>query len=190
MKLFILLLIGYVTSCKIGYLCFNNTEIVCPGGYYCPIDQPNSTYLCYDGFYCPKGSNNVTFQCQWFSSFFIPCNAGTEKQNLFPFVIIILIISALFYILLISCSQKLISFTLQIILRILNKFNIKNDNYKKFTNGSTIEFSNLTLFTTNKIILRNCSGKFEEGTLTAIMGSSGAGKSSLSNSITGRLGKL
>jgi ABC-type multidrug transport system fused ATPase/permease subunit len=203
---------GIKSQCPLGYLCFNETQIVCPGGYYCPINN-NKTHLCTEGNYCLKGSVNITGSCQGFSAFFSPCNAGTEKQNFMPFVFAIIISSTIGYILLILFFQKSFSYVLTIFQMIFGKL-FNRTIYSSFSqelneqmldegestfdfeienkNGIRVEFRNLTLYTTNKIILKNVNGMFEPGTITAIMGSSGAGKSSLSNSITGRLegGKL
>eukprot|EP00050_Salpingoeca_kvevrii_P006823 m.291944 g.291944 ORF g.291944 m.291944 type:complete len:1016 (-) comp12539_c0_seq1:225-3272(-) len=167
--------------------CVSATSIdfPCPAGFYCPL--PTEKIECPAGSYCPIGST-APRDCLFSSS----CSAGTARQTFNPLGL--LIAAAGVFVLAIA------------LLRLLHKEHHRRNvlipravESKTSIGGKTQEdaplghnfalglrFAGVSARVKQRHILQNCTGVIRPGRLTAVMGNSGSGKSSLLNVLSGR----
>lgn len=167
----------------------------CPARFYCT--SPSNYAMCEDGYYCKSGSV-VPVKCGPGAS----CPAGStvpggdsnSLSNLLWFIFVVFIIFKCH-----DCLGKAAKTVeqreMQDLLSSLNEdgpgifenneINASNDPAE---DTFKIQFKNLRFQLPNgPVILQGISGVLAPGTLTAIMGASGAGKTTLMNIITGKL---
>ncbi|CAE8673647.1 unnamed protein product [Polarella glacialis] len=168
-----------------GYYCQDNTAVLCPNGHYCPdyltkAECPKGTW-CRAGFVQPE-------DC----SFVISCPQGSEKQLAGPGLLFGLI---LFLVCICSCSCCFR-------IRAVREQEHIRDEAAKIQDGAVvlgqglgqtaysvaIEFEDvgMKLKSNGLDILSGITGKFPAGSLVALMGPSGGGKTTFMNALCGR----
>ena len=177
-------------KCKAGFFCPQNTfqPVYCPGGYSCEADS-TVMKICPKNFYCPLGTIKP-YQCNYLAI----CPEGTEeapKVIVFIVMIILLLIPVGFF------KWKDASDRVR---RLKHKYEIDSLNKKdsryslletpalsKLSKTFDIQFENLSLTLPNGVtIMGNVSGTLRSGRTTAIMGPSGAGKTTFITLLTGK----
>ncbi len=195
-----------VLPCLPGQLCDGSGSAkMCPESYYCP--DPTKKIACPSGYFCPLGSV-APKKCR-------PMSGGScsDQHNTREVIWIPLLIASLFMAL-ILCSETLLSFLKLSRLQVkdsstgsgsnsprsLSAANLKthnggnsnamaNEGMMSFSTTVTpvsIEFENLYLQSGETLRITNVTGKIRPSRFTAILGGSGAGKTSLMNVILGR----
>lgn len=170
--------------------------VVCPKKYYC--STPMTIAKCPAGHFCPTGTITPR-KCDLFSY----CPEGKVAQRSFNGIVAFVLVDIVLYLLYFFRSKKDKELLLQdaSYLKLNNTPDsekaekVKRDleaNFKKSMNGKTLrlEFTMERLgykLPTGKEILQNVSGKIRAGKLTAIMGPSGAGKTTFLNVLSGKL---
>ncbi|KAJ3286336.1 hypothetical protein HDU79_006575, partial [Rhizoclosmatium sp. JEL0117] len=185
---------------SLGYHCWEPQGVFepmpCPPGFYCP--DYKTTVVCPTGSYCLTGQSAPT-PCEFLSL----CSAGTIIQQHYGFLIIIAVVDIIL-VLVYFILRRLES-------RRLNKQETEQENKKalgaddiqrnilaltagfhKGLDGRTdlqmnYEFDDLSLtLPDGKAILQSVSGSINAGKMTAIMGPSGAGKTTFMNVLMGK----
>lgn len=174
--------------CLPGQLCAANREPeVCPGGYYCPDGA--DAIQCPRGFYCPKGSMQP-IKCQ--SLAFGTCPKGSERDVVWaPLVwsvaLLIVIYLSTFY------GPKALQDAIGYERKVKNsqapvysKSEISEADMKVSSLSIEINFDGVNLVTKEVKRLNSVSGSIKCGKFTAIMGASGAGKTTMMNALMGK----
>ncbi|KAJ3266288.1 hypothetical protein HDU77_001777 [Chytriomyces hyalinus] len=182
----------------------------CPIGFYCP--DYNTVLVCPAGSYCPTGST-VPRPCPFLSS----CPAGSGTQAHYGTVVIVLALDFLLFLGYVALrirermraepDKPLFSFAAkQTNAAEPSKSNVTisdvDNNIKALTAGFEkgldghkdlsmyYEFENLCLrLPDGKEILQGVSGSIRAGRMTAIMGPSGAGKTTFMNVLMGKIAR-
>ncbi len=184
-----------ISQCLPGVYCFSSGVYVCPGGYYCP-DPFLTTRRCPENTFCPRGT--VTpFSC----GFLDDCGAddGTRTQYIGALVagIVLGVGIILFGIIKLIEVLRRQKWMRQSALRRVTSINrVSEDEGVEIlmppVSPIDIAFSNLTVRVPNSTgkereILHNASGTIPSGCITAILGGSGAGKTTLIDAVLGRV---
>jgi ABC-type multidrug transport system ATPase subunit len=164
-----------VKLCPAGYYCPNTSvSIICPSGYYCrPGSQEPAK--CTPLAYCPEGSQNsvrnfagigIIFFCAFF----------------------IVVVYKIYQVIIIWYYQRKDKKKVAIT---LTKEELSDMGLSSRPDSSffmDISFRNLTLMLkeSGKVILNSLNGELKHGTLTAVMGLSGSGKSTFMTTLVGR----
>ncbi|RHZ83218.1 hypothetical protein Glove_99g58 [Diversispora epigaea] len=172
-------------ECTDGFYCPENTQPnYCCGGYYC--ETPKTIKLCPEGFFCPVGTVNP-LSCHYMA--FCPPGSTFANKYLIGVLVaaIILLILILFQIKKKADDEKNKKYKrLLIEPRIENSENILDRVSKTFD----IEFEDLGLVLPSGIeVMKGVSGSLKHGRTCAIMGPSGAGKTTLVSLLTGKVRK-
>ncbi|KAL0482318.1 hypothetical protein AKO1_012987 [Acrasis kona] len=177
----------YIETCNIREYCPEGSTVwtkkLCPGGFYCPT--PKVRIECPEGYYCRNGSTEPQ-KC-----FFAYCPPGSRTLNnfvgplLMAFIVVVLVLLYKLYEVLLDKYRrykikKVVGGSIQLI-------GHETDENKFFMD---IGFQDLTLTVKTgggeKMILDHLNGEIKHGTLTAVMGLSGSGKSSFMTTLVGR----
>ena len=197
---------GYACECGFGFWCDTNTALprFCPKEYYCRT--PARIEECKEGHYCKEGSVYGQ-RCTALQT----CPKGVSRPEgsggpLLVFVSLTIVAYVAFKIVddLKSKSAEKASADLEEYLATLRESAasrvspttggemqpVTNDEKGGGNEAFEIEFTSLRLVLPNGVtIMRGPSGTFAPGRLTAIMGASGAGKTTIINLITGKVKK-
>eukprot|EP00835_Amoeboradix_gromovi_P002324 NODE_130_length_18488_cov_0.389961.p1 type:complete len:846 gc:universal NODE_130_length_18488_cov_0.389961:7015-9552(+) len=177
-------------ACTAGFWCPGDTSqpFYCCPGFYC--DTPDTILICPSGYYCSMGSKKPE-RC-WFLAI---CPIGTSK----PFRIGMLGVIVATLVIVAMCFS--IKSRLDIQQAVRNRLQVEMIKQNKFkevitvpqiTNNKAIdiEFDNLEYkLPDGSVIMQNVSGFFTAGKMSAIMGPSGAGKTTLFSLLTGKAKK-
>ncbi|CAG8440511.1 6656_t:CDS:10 [Acaulospora morrowiae] len=180
--------------CTAGFLCPNNSSVsksifiqiaqpvYCCEGYYCSRDTTQLT-PCPSGYFCTLGTVDP-ISCHYLAL----CPLGSSSANKYFVVLFVLVLASIILILL-HIKRKSDELKRMKYQRILHEKRPLSER----TLGSVpkyfdIEFENLSLVTPMGIeILKGVSGKFLHGRTCAIMGPSGAGKTTFVSLLTGKV---
>lgn len=181
-----------MVPCTPGMLCEKNVvPVLCPSGYYCP--KTDVKILCPHGYFCPEGSIEA-IKCRDIAAG--SCPEGSWRETAWvPFFIALIIVAGV-----ITFSTGVYKF-LAFIPLTLNLFPRKSEDSQPTVNdggdkkdaspakevqGLTVKFENLRLVSGTNVRLTNVTSEIKPGRFTAIIGGSGAGKTSLMNVLLGR----
>ena len=189
-----------------GYFCNQGAVQLCPAGYYCPFVAGSAPVECPEGYICRAGYSTPV-KCNRLSK----CEAGATSKATGPgFVVILVLISAVTLVILwligfirkrkgkkaTSASEKHKQVKLayadlvQSVTGLVGASDpLQGFNEKiKYASAVSIEFENLgmTLKLNGAVVLEGVSGEFPAGSLVAVMGGSGAGKSTFMNALANR----
>ncbi|RHZ83223.1 hypothetical protein Glove_99g57 [Diversispora epigaea] len=189
-------------DCEAGYYCLgpsNSSKFLCTDGFYCPentqpvyccegyyCQTPKSIKLCPEGHFCPIGTVNPP-SCHYMAY----CPPGSTSANKYFIVVLvavfILLILILFKIKEIKDNKKNKKYK-----RLLIEPRIENSErtLDRVPRTFDIEFEDLGLVLPSGIeIMKGVSGSLKHGRTCAIMGPSGAGKTTLVSLLTGKVRK-
>jgi ABC-type multidrug transport system ATPase subunit len=174
-----------VIPCLPGQLCDGNGKAeMCPEGYYCPTTAAKVT--CPKGYFCPEGSTEPK-QCRGVAGSSCEDEGNTREVVWIPLFI------ALILMIVIGSAEPVRDFVSSakstVISRVFHVVAAQEDDEMEFstrTSEVAISFNDLVLITNKTVRLNHVSGHIRPGKFTAIMGGSGAGKTTLMNAILGR----
>ena len=175
------------------------TYKLCPESYYCP--NASLKILCPAGYYCREGSIKPT-GCSFFSN----CPKGTKSDRMefggLAMVFIIMIIIAIIYVSYEAAFRFYVRYSLKnvkkhkrtkLFLKDVNENSnlLASDKPSGFrSNQFTVDIGfkdlGLTLKGSGKRVLDSVTGEIKHGKLTAVMGLSGAGKSTFITTLSNR----
>ncbi|KAL0478274.1 hypothetical protein AKO1_008529 [Acrasis kona] len=176
-----------IYECKIGQYCPEGSYYfqICPSGYYC--DVPSRKVLCPNNHYCPTGSSYPK-PCLIGMNI---CSQGSRANQLALFG---------FLLLLLTLTGVLILFGIYKLLYWIYRSNTAAERLveqqpliidgSKSTDNFTVdlrfEHLGLNLRSNGFRVLQDVNGEISHGQLTAVMGMSGAGKSTFITTLAGR----
>lgn len=174
-------------ACTPGFYCPENTAepLLCPPSYRCSNDTKTIS-ICPEGYFCPYGT--VTPK----SCFGSYCSKGSKDAPKYLLVIFVLVIAFTVYM---GYYWKTKSDAVRELKRkreldqtaLKNRLNEKAQ-LAKLEKTFNIEFDNLGLRLDNGVeIMKNVSGTLYSGRTCAIMGPSGAGKTTFVTLLTGKV---
>ncbi|KAF4688317.1 hypothetical protein FOZ60_002920 [Perkinsus olseni] len=202
---------GVCRSCgldvvKAGYYCANGTSSICPPGYFCPIAGTSGPIPCPKGYFCKQGFAEPV-SCPWYSQ----CPRGATNQiptwgAIFIIVVIGVIVGALSVWLWFYRRRKERNATSQgvahqstteiynSVVQALTGVYLQSQRMQGFTNDIKytpvdIRFEHLSMtlkWGTRRRILQDVTGEFPAGSLSAVMGPSGGGKTTFMNALSNR----
>lgn len=191
-----------------GYYCANGVVTICPAGFYCPFQSGAVPVICPEGYICRQGFSQP-FECSKLSK----CAEGATSKTPGPGAIVILVamvlvtFGAIWFVRVLRRKRARVSTDAaqkhkdvarayaDIVQSVsgmapgsastpMQGFNEKI----KYTNPVSIEFKNLgmTLKGNGAVVLEGVTGEFPQGSVVAVMGGSGAGKSTFMNALANR----
>ncbi|KAF4665918.1 hypothetical protein FOL46_003363 [Perkinsus olseni] len=202
---------GVCRSCgldvvKAGYYCANGTSSICPPGFFCPIAGTSGPIPCPEGYFCKQGFQEPV-SCPWFSQ----CPRGATNQiptwgAIFIIVVIGIIVAAFSIWLWLYRRNKEKNATSQgaahqrtteiynSVVQALTGVYLQSQRMQGFTNDIKytpvdIRFEHLSMtlkWGTRRQILQDVTGEFPAGSLSAVMGPSGGGKTTFMNALSNR----
>jgi len=187
--------VGRCSKCSVqsrgpGFYCNQSKVVLCPTGFYCP------SYLekhpCPEGKWCRAGFVKP-IDC----SVTISCPEGSENQKagwgffigMIWIVLVFVCASLAIYIHTLRAEREIAR-----IARVAEKSHEQNLGadleIEENARNVTVEFEGLTMHLkkNGKCVLDNVTGKFPGGSLVALMGPSGGGKTTFMNALCGRAG--
>ncbi|KAJ3286083.1 hypothetical protein HDU79_006766, partial [Rhizoclosmatium sp. JEL0117] len=185
---------------SIGFPCWEPQGVfepmICPSGFYCP-DYKTVT-VCPPGHYCLTGQTAPT-PCEFLSL----CSAGTIIQQHYGFTIIVAIIDIILVVIYRVLRQREKQRIMKVEEDQENKKALAPEDIQRNISALTAgfhkgldgradlqmnyEFHDLSLtLPDRKTILQGVSGSINAGKMTAIMGPSGAGKTTFMNVLMGK----
>eukprot|EP01039_Chlorochromonas_danica_P003582 gene3582-3923_t len=171
-----------VLPCMPGQLCDGSGSAeMCPEGYYCPT--PAEKKKCPSGKYCPEGSTEPK-SCRGIASSSCDGEGLGREVDWVPLFFAVMLLTA--------CYVYENFLRTPVPRPAKEDLLVKTAIDKSFMVNSapvSITFEDILLVSNNTVRLTNVSGQIHPGRFTAIMGGSGAGKTSLMNVILGREAK-
>ncbi|KAJ3679883.1 hypothetical protein LUZ60_016161 [Juncus effusus] len=157
--------------------------IFCPPGYYCPstIEKVN----CSDGNYCRMGSISPS-KCLFRGR----CNPNEKKENILLVGVFIMVALSVVLLIMYNFSGQFLTFRERREAKSRERALKRLKEHMKARRASQRwreAFKSLTQW--EKKILGPITGKFIPGRVTAVMGPSGAGKTTFLNAVAGIIGK-
>lgn len=180
-----------IMPCLPGQLCsVNQPPQPCPGGHYCP--DSTEAIKCPTGYYCPIASA-YPIKCHSFG--FNTCPEGSERE-----VVWVPLVWSLTALIIFALASKYGPQSLQNMFGYERQVKVDPDAFGIARAKSLakvgglnlsplrvhIEFTALDLITNRIKRLDGVSGTIRSGRFTAIMGASGAGKTTLMNALMGK----
>ena len=164
-----------------------NLNDPCPPGYYCP--STTELVLCPSGYFCPAGST-APLECNGLSQ----CPAGSDRVSynaLGPIFVFFALCALALLGAVVARARRRHSVAGEAAPTLERNFELTplghQTSKSQRLGGLGLVFEDLTVTAGNgTTILRECSGKLRPGRLTAVMGNSGSGKSSLMNVLSHR----
>jgi ABC-type multidrug transport system ATPase subunit len=180
-----------VLPCFSGQLCDGSGDaIMCPEGYYCPTTLEK--IICPKGYFCPLGSLEP-LPCDGNAAGSCEVEGSARAVTWIPLLISLLILSVLSTIPVVSkiiqdWQRNERTSPMKSKSRLFKSIPLLQDEISFNTNSSpvSIQFDNIKLVTGKTTRISDVSGHIRPGRFTAIIGGSGAGKTSLMNVILGR----
>ncbi|KAL9655604.1 hypothetical protein ABK040_002268 [Willaertia magna] len=173
------------------------TYEVCPDGYYCP--NASLKIVCPEGYFCRQGSTQAS-PCSWF---FSSCPEGSSSDRMTVAGLVVVVAIAILILLLYLAYYS--AFKLYIILSKRNRKKYPSERtplfagqgnstassgksfiQEQFTMDIAFEDLGLVLRGSGKKVLAGVTGELKHGHLTAVMGLSGAGKSTFITTLSNR----
>ncbi|CAG8522884.1 10169_t:CDS:10 [Dentiscutata erythropus] len=157
-----------VWNCPAGYFCPNfNSSFKCTPGFFCPKNSAQPSYCC-EGFYCSKDTKNITLCPQGHF-----CTVGTVTPTSCDFLAICPSGSVK--------ANKIFAYALGLLFTTEKPGHVISYGcLDPISETFDIEFENIGL---------GIRGNFQHGRACAIMGPSGAGKTTLISILTGKVKK-
>ena len=191
-----------------GYYCESGVMTICPAGYYCPYEVDATKIICPEGNYCIEGlsaplSCGAIYRC--------PEGATVTKPGAGAIVILVIVAVSIFVAMWLvgrlrrnrskkgnkaALIHKELGRTHALLVQAVvghsdigSATPMQGFNEKiRYTSPVSIEFDNLgmTLKSNNQVVLEGVTGEFPPGSLVALMGPSGGGKSTFLNALANR----
>ena len=188
-----------------GYFCEDGISQICPAGYYCPYQTGSLKTICPEGSYCVQGlsdpiSCGAIYRC--------PEGSSVTKPGVGAIVIVVIVALSIFVAMwVVGRIRKLRSkkgnkaavrhkdvsraygLLVQAVTGTASAGPMQGFNEKiRYTAPVSIEFANLgmKLKSNGQVVLEGVTGEFPPGSLVALMGPSGGGKSTFLNALANR----
>ena len=197
---------GPTTSLTEGYYCNSGVPTLCPAGYYCPYTSGAIPIICPEGSYCQEGFSEPVdcgrlFKC--------PEGSAARKPGLGAALIVVFVALALLACIFLlkfltkrrlkksakaaqkhrEVSRAYSDFVQTITGEPTGAGPMQGFNEKiKYLSPVSIQFDGLgmRLKSNGQLVLDGVTGEFPPGSLVALMGGSGAGKSTFMNALANR----
>jgi len=178
-----------VLPCFPGQLCSGDGQaIMCPEGYYCPTTAEKVE--CPENHFCPQGST-APISCNGNAGNTCPKGAGRAVVWI-PLLISLLMLSMIYgspvVVQLVHHRTHPTTTLDKPSSRMFKRINISKDemDFSTVSSPVSIQFDNVRLVTKGTVRIASATGTIRPGRFTAIIGGSGAGKTSLMNCILDR----
>lgn len=192
-----------VVRCPAGHYCAAGEEpAICPSGYYCPGGSVK--FICPAGHYCPQRSSKP-LGCRGIAH----CPEGAFRENLWtPLFLCLAVLVALYYARAAAKAWMTGKLSVDGILAavagrkleqlrpkegseppavvVTPRFSPSAATSEPLVPRISMSFQGLRLVTRGNVRMDGVSGSIRAGRITAIMGGSGAGKTTLSNLLLGK----
>ncbi len=181
-----------VPATRTGYVCKDGKINLCPAGHFCPYNETAKTYnsiiQCEEGTVCLPGfTSPVT--CSPFST----CAPGATTRGTATGALVLSFVLGMLGICLGCALQRRQARSLAASFHLRDQFKEERgrqlgSGMPNCTNSVSIKFKNvgMTLKSNGTEILKGISGYYPPGSLVALMGPSGGGKTSFMNALLGR----
>ena len=172
-----------------GLTCLNGTVVRCPAGFYCPINASVGTVEqlpCVDGEVCLGG---FTEPVRCANAIWKLCDGS--KVTLTPFVLILVVALAVGIIIahwvLALHHRKMVRQALKVRHQVIDGSKL-GESFSSETPAVDIAFEDVGLtLKSGDAVLTGITGSFPAGSLVALMGPSGGGKTTFLNALMGRV---
>ena len=195
-----------IASFPTGFYCVNGSIALCPAGSFCPNVTATYPHQCPEGFLCRDGYA-APVECDSLSS--CPAGSGSKLPGVgFLGILVAMIITTIAALWLISFyrkrrsriavsdseRRKQVSIAFAEVVQSITGSPLESEtllgfNEKiRYSSAVSIEFNNLglKLKSSGELVLDGVTGEFPAGSLVAVMGGSGAGKSSFMSALADR----
>ncbi|RIA87160.1 hypothetical protein C1645_828180 [Glomus cerebriforme] len=177
---------GKSVKCTAGFICPENAAqpVYCCPGYYCNEDA-TEIHVCPKGSFCAIGSVSP-ISCHYLAY----CPEGSKQANKY-FIAVIVLLVAIIIAILFAVNNKADQLKTAKYKKLLNEQKMKYEmSLDPIERKFDIEFENLELILPSGItIMKGVTGKLSHGRTCAIMGPSGAGKTTFVSLLTGKAKK-
>lgn len=176
-----------------GYVCKDSVSRLCSAGFYCPFDPDTKSYdkevPCPAGSVCMLGFVEPV-QCRAM----VTCDAGAEKIMVGTMFILLLVLTGFMACSIGACLQYRKTRQIKQSAALRDNFEqedgvVLGQGFQMYTSPVTVEFSDVGMRLKakgKKQILSGVTGYFPPGSLVALMGPSGGGKTTFMNALLGR----